>query len=43
MSALHNIENVARNEMERGFKKGTLTSWGNTQAKTPNLFNRKES
>ena len=36
MSALHSIENVARNEMERGFKKGTLTS-------KPTSFNRKGS
>ena len=42
-SALQSTKNVARNEMESGFKKGMSKSWGNTQAKTPTLFNRKEN
>ena len=43
MPVLHSIKNAARNEMESGFKKGTSKFWGNTQAKTPTLFNRKEN
>ncbi len=33
---------VVRNEMENRYKKGMSSSSGNTQAKTPTLFNRKE-